>query len=66
MNVDARDELKPGDTVQHKAGGPKMVVVDVRNRGGRPYVVVCEWSEGTTLKRDRFAGSAIEKCQAAD
>jgi uncharacterized protein YodC (DUF2158 family) len=63
--VTEQEEFKPGDTVEHKAGGPTMIVVDVIIRGGKPHVVVCEWTEGTTLKRDRFAGSAIEKCRPA-
>jgi uncharacterized protein YodC (DUF2158 family) len=63
--VTEQEKFKPGDTVRHKAGGLPMIVVDVIIRGGKPHVVVCEWGEGTTLKRDRFAGSAAMDIKAS-
>jgi len=52
-------ELKKGDTVRLRSGGPLMTV------SGKPAYCgddkwICVWFDGTTQKRATFAAAALE------
>ena len=59
-------DIKPGDTVRLKSGGPKMTVTKV----GVPYMttamsVWCKWFEGTKLHEGDFVIEAVQKIEPA-
>lgn len=49
-------ELKEGDEVRHKAGGPKMIFVGTSQTGQ----AICEWFD-KGQRQDTFSFVALEK-----
>jgi uncharacterized protein YodC (DUF2158 family) len=59
------DRFKPGDSVRHKSGGPKMIVVEYGDytEGRRVH---CRWfEEGTKVTEAYFIDAELEAHQAA-
>jgi uncharacterized protein YodC (DUF2158 family) len=54
-------EMKPGDVVQLKSGGPKMTVVSVAKAAGGPLYAECTWFGTQTDKAfiQNFAQAAL-------
>jgi uncharacterized protein YodC (DUF2158 family) len=54
------DELKPGDIVQYRSGGPKMTVTSVGTILGvlRAW---CTWSEGGETQNTVFPVESLER-----
>lgn len=44
------NEIKVGDSVKLKSGGPTMTVRTIARDGDEPPYAICDWFEGT--KRD--------------
>jgi len=47
--------IKLGDVVKLKSGGPKMTVREITNN--RAY---CDWFDGTNSKKDNFPLTSLE------
>jgi uncharacterized protein YodC (DUF2158 family) len=55
------DEIKPGDVVVLKSGGPKMTVEKIgKNAQGIP-TAWCVWFEGSTPQKGAFPIQAIDR-----
>lgn len=54
------DELKSGDVVQLKSGGPEMTVDHIANIEGK-ILYYCKWFVGEELKRGSFSVEALKK-----
>jgi len=56
-------ELKKGDVVQLKSGGPKMTVQDVGDYGpiGPENGVMCVWFDKTKQQSSVFGAETLEK-----
>jgi uncharacterized protein YodC (DUF2158 family) len=57
-------ELKPGDIVQLRSGGPRMTVESIDNYSysGTPEMKArCTWFEGTKRQEALFVLAALEK-----
>ena len=52
------DDLKPGDVVQLKSGGPKMTY---EGRSEMLGDAICCWFVGTEMKRKGFTHAALER-----
>jgi uncharacterized protein YodC (DUF2158 family) len=50
-------QLKKGDVVQLKSGGPKMTIVDIHSDGD----IRCKWFEGSKVNEDSFPPYALNK-----
>lgn len=62
----ARDKFKPGDLVQLKAGGPKMVVELVSTGYGTTSTsYYCTWFSGAKHNHQNFQEEAIEPYKEA-
>lgn len=58
----AEQEFKPGQMVRHKAGGPKMAVVDMAEYGlGGEMKVKCTWMEGNKKYEETFEPATLER-----
>jgi uncharacterized protein YodC (DUF2158 family) len=55
----AGEQLKPGDVVNLKSGGPKMTVTAVGDNYGT-MTVWCAWFDGKKKLVDTFAIEAVE------
>ena len=57
------EELKVGDVVQLKSGGPEMTISDVPGDGHSfaPDKYICVWFEGSNKKSDTFKGDMLNK-----
>jgi uncharacterized protein YodC (DUF2158 family) len=54
-------QIKPGDVVQIKSGGPRMTVASVSDLDGLP-TVVCEWfDDRRSANKGTFALSSVAK-----
>ena len=53
------DQLKVGDVVQLKSGGPKMTVTVVDNTLGTP-IIYCAWFVGTKQESGNFPPEALQ------
>lgn len=53
------DQLKAGDVVQLKSGGPHMTVSKLREWQGRTEAN-CDWFEGTTAKYGSFPLTSLK------
>jgi uncharacterized protein YodC (DUF2158 family) len=51
------DELKVGDVVRLKSGGPDMTVVGVISK----ELLMCNWFDGQTVKASHFPHEALQK-----
>jgi uncharacterized protein YodC (DUF2158 family) len=51
-------EIRAGDIVQLKSGGPKMFVSEIKLRNG-VMTAWCDWFEGTTKKAGSFPISSL-------
>lgn len=54
----AESNFKPGDLVQLKAGGPKMVVESASDDW-----CYCSWFSGAKHNKERFAFAALQEYQ---
>jgi uncharacterized protein YodC (DUF2158 family) len=54
------DEIKKGDTVKLKSGGPTMTVNDIKDAKDGKYAS-CVWFDGSTSKRENFDLVTLEK-----
>jgi uncharacterized protein YodC (DUF2158 family) len=54
------DEIKKGDTVKLKSGGPTMTVHDVKDVKDEK-IANCVWFDGSTPKRENFDLVTLEK-----
>jgi uncharacterized protein YodC (DUF2158 family) len=52
-------ELKPGDIVRLKSGGPAMTVTAIGEHAGETRAL-CEWFDGTKHHQDHFILAALE------
>jgi uncharacterized protein YodC (DUF2158 family) len=52
-------KFKKGDAVQHKSGGPKMIVVGFLSVQGED-TVECEWFEGNKPETKHFTPEALK------
>jgi uncharacterized protein YodC (DUF2158 family) len=54
------NEIKPGDVVTLKSGGPEMTVERTSDGGiGLQAVIECSWFAGGQLKRNTFSKGAL-------
>lgn len=59
-------DIKPGETVRLKSGGPRMTVTQVGEAHMTGVMTVwCQWFEGTKLHEGEFVFEAIEKIARA-
>lgn len=54
-----KNEIKVGDCVVLKSGGPKMTVKGVGDYAYQKNVVLCVWFDGTKLKEEVFVPESI-------
>lgn len=54
------DEIKAGDTVQLKSGGPLMTVEQVATRAGGGIAAWCQWFEKNKLETGVFPLTSLE------
>lgn len=54
------DQLKPGDVVRLKSGGPSMTVDEIIDEWGLKYLY-CSWFDQNRMNRDRFPESSLVK-----
>ena len=52
-------ELKPGDIVRLKSGGPAMTVTAIGEHAGETKAL-CEWFDGMKHHQDHFILAALE------
>ena len=55
------DELKKGDVVKLKSGGPEMTVTDVANDDFGVMTVWCCWFDKTDVKTGTFPIESVVK-----
>jgi uncharacterized protein YodC (DUF2158 family) len=55
------DNLKAGDVVQLKSGGPKMTVTQAGKDSTGALTVWCAWFEGTMQKNATFPPEALKQ-----
>ena len=55
-------DLKPGDVVQLKSGGPKMTISKIGKFAGAPVRItaVCEWFDGAKKEKALFEPTSIK------
>src|SRR5690625_2894951 len=53
------NDLKPGDLVRLKSGGPVMVYLGLGSLGD----AVCDWFDGAERKRDGFSFASLERAE---
>ncbi len=53
------DQIKPGDVLQLKSGGPKMTVQFTTGEGNW----ACQWFVGTDLKSGVFPATSLQPYQ---
>jgi len=56
-------ELKEGDVVELKSGGPKMTVKSPK-AGMSGNEVICQWFDGKELKNGSFRADSLKKVDA--
>jgi uncharacterized protein YodC (DUF2158 family) len=54
------DNLKPGDVVQLKSGGPMMTVKDF-GYGGKGDEIMCVWFEKNEQRNGTFVPAMLDK-----
>lgn len=57
------ENLKPGDVVRLKSGGPEMTIEDIGEYswGSERQQAMCKWFEGTKLHTDTFELASLER-----
>jgi uncharacterized protein YodC (DUF2158 family) len=55
-------ELKVGDVVQLKSGGPKMTIANTKSN---PAGILCTWFDDAEVKSSRFPAAALEPAKKA-
>jgi uncharacterized protein YodC (DUF2158 family) len=56
------DEIKAGDVVELKSGGPRMTVAKVENWNG-VMRATCHWFEGDKPQQGYFPVSSLERSE---
>ena len=56
------DDLKEGDVVMLKSGGPVMTINKIHSSGE----VTCQWFDAANLKDDLFKLHSLEKYEESD
>jgi len=55
------DNMKIGDTVRRKAGGPKMTIIDVEEEDSGELTVYCVWiDEKNDERRGQYPARTLE------
>jgi len=54
------EQLKPGDVVRLKSGGPAMTVVRLENDSHKGLLVECDWFDGKKRIYDTFSASSLK------
>lgn len=54
-------DLKPGDVVQLKSGGPHMTIQGAAHGGG----LLCTWFAGGEVKREAFDAAMLVKVDSS-
>jgi uncharacterized protein YodC (DUF2158 family) len=57
----ANGELKVGDVVQLKSGGPKMTIEEIDNFGGNHNQASCVWFEKSKRESHVFELTSLQK-----
>jgi uncharacterized protein YodC (DUF2158 family) len=55
-------DIKAGDRVQVKSGGPTMTVESI----GKDGTVYCVWFDGSTEKKSNFNSASLQKVDVAE
>ncbi len=55
------DEIKPGDIVELKSGGPRMTVTDVGKTASGVLSAWCEWFDDSKVQKAVFALQALKR-----
>lgn len=55
----AEDEIKPGDVVELKSGGPPMTIE--RESATDPGAYLCTWFDGANRMAEFFKAAALKK-----
>ena len=53
-------ELKVGDVVQLKSGGPKMTIANTK---ANPAGILCTWFDAAEVKSSRFPAEALQQAK---
>jgi uncharacterized protein YodC (DUF2158 family) len=59
------DNLKPGDVVQLKSGGPQMTVIYLGTDTQGHSTAYCQWFANQDLKADTFVAAALDLLSTA-
>lgn len=59
--MSSEDNIKIGDAVRRKAGGPKMTVIDVEEEDSGQLTVYCVWfDEKNNEKKGQYPARTLE------
>ena len=56
----AEEDLKIGDTVQLKSGGPAMTIRSIENYSGGRQEALCDWFDGNDKKEGKYPLTSLK------